>query len=537
MKLQATVFTMKLHPIILSSPLPALSALLALNLAAIAMESPPPAGRMENSALWFEGQDSFRAVEALGKDMKVNGWVFFGSERIVDGFGDTSHRIDSLPSYVDGLAVAPAAKIACFSGYARVPVPGVTTNHGGTLTLMGVENSVEMISFRIGSPLPPKARLAMLVDNLGTDFAYVSRSIRLVVDGVEGVPAELAPDGQPDWIYWDLADLKQGVEISLRVQAQQGVATLGGLVFLSAKTGAPGKSGTTEPLPVIDRKVGEFSREGEYMKDYFVHREGDTFHLFYNVGRAGEAQDWQAPGNEKAFGHATSKDLKTWKHHPRVLEAIPGTWEGEVVSAPSIVKHDGTYYLFYTGFDDRVHGKQTIGLATSKDLFHWERHASNPVHQAPPWTARNASGWLDCRDAHVIKYGNEFLMFTMVTTAEGKGAIAVASSPDLLEWTDLGPAVVTFTTPESPRVFEHEGSYYMIASSAHGKELFKTSNPKTGPWESLPFQWPAPGLWSGWEVVEDGNRTIFSAFEWKSFGNHIRFWDVRWNHGVPNVKY
>jgi hypothetical protein len=36
-----------------------------------------------------------------------------------------------------------------------------------------------------------------------------------------------------------------------------------------------------------------------------------------------------------------------------------------------------------------------------------------------------------------------------------------------------------------------------------------------------------------WKVVEQGNRTIFSAFEWKSFGNFIRFWDVNLKDGVP----
>jgi hypothetical protein len=380
-------------------------------------------------------------------------------------------------------------------------------------------------------------RLAVLVDNLGTDSGYVPRSLRLDVNGIEGIPATVMPDGQPDWIFWDLPGLKEGAEISLYVQSQQGVSTIGGLVFFSETAGVLHKPIKEGLLPVIDRKVGEFSREGEYMKDYYVFREGDTYHLFYNVGKASATQEWTEPGNEKAFGHATSKDLKKWEHHPRILEAVPGTWEGEVVSAPSVIKRDGTYYLFYTGFDDRVRGKQSIGFATSKDLFHWERHAGNPVYEAPPWTARNPSGWLDCRDAHVIAYGKEFLLFTMVTTAEGKGAIAVASSPDLVKWKDLGPAVVTFTTPESPRVFEHDGLYYMFASSAHGKELFKTANPKTGPWESIAFAWPAPGLWSGWEVVENGKRTIFSAFEWKTFGNFIRFWDVRWNQGVPSVVY
>lgn len=515
------------------------SALLAIPFLSTAMaaESPASSGRLENSPRWFDGNDQSKPVEGLGKGMHVDGYVFFGSERMTETFGDTSHRMESLPSYVDGLSVAPGAKTAFVPGYARIPVPGANDGHAGTLSLMGIEGNAELLSFRVGATIPSTVRLALLVDNLGTDIGYVSRSIRLDVDGVKGIAAKVTPDGQPDWIFWDLSGLKEGDEISLHVESSQGVAAVGGLVLMSGADSVSRKEVAEGPLPPIDRKVGEFSREGEYIKDYYVYREGDTYHLFYNVGVAGGKQDWQQPGNEKALGHATSKDLKTWHHHPRILEALPNSWEGEVVSAPSIIKHGGIYYLFYTGFDDRVHGRQTIGFATSKDLFHWERYSGNPVYEAPPWTARNQSGWLDCRDAHVIKYGEEFLMFTMVTTAEGKGAIAVASSSDLIKWKDLGPAVVTFTTPESPRVFEHDGTYYMFASSAHGKELFKTSSPKTGPWESLPFEWPKPGMWSGWEMVDKGDRTIFSAFEWKLFGNSIRFWEVRWNQGVPKVVY
>jgi beta-fructofuranosidase len=273
------------------------------------------------------------------------------------------------------------------------------------------------------------------------------------------------------------------------------------------------------------------------VKDYYVFLDGDTFHLFYNVGNAGKVQQWFEPGNEKAFGHATSKDLKTWEHHPRILDAIPQSWEGMVVSAPSIIQHDGLYYMFYTGFDDRVPGKQTVGLATSKDLFEWKRHPGNPVYQAPDWAERRPDGWIDCRDSHVLKHGDEFYLFTMVTTKEGKGAIALASSKNLTEWKDLGPAVITFKEPESPRVFEHGGSFYMFISSGYGKQLLRTRDPKKGPWEEIPFRWPAPGLWSGWEVVEQGERTIFSAFEWKSFGNFIRFWEVKWKDGIPTVVY
>jgi predicted GH43/DUF377 family glycosyl hydrolase len=396
----------------------------------------------------------------------------------------------------------------------------------GALSRMNAAVPVDLVTIKLGPAVPKIWRVGVLIDNLDNP-GYTPAQLALVVDGRESDPVMTtggvgSANKQPDWYFWDVAGAKDNSEVTLHVSPGNGVAAIGGLVFLAGE----------EP-----RHIGEFSRDGEYLKDYYVFKEGDTYHLFYNVGTAAEVQNWEQPGNEKAFGHATSKDLKTWEHHPRILEVVPGTWEGEVVSAPSIIKRDGTFYMFYTGFDDRVKGKQSIGLATSQDLFNWERHPGNPVYEAPPWAARNESGWLDCRDAHVIKSGDEFLMFTMVTTAEGKGAIAVASSSDLIAWKDLGPAVVTFTTPESPRVFEHDGFYYMFASSAHGKELFKTANPKTGPWESLSFRWPSPGLWSGWEVVEDGGRTIFSAFEWKMFGNHIRFWDVRWEDGIPSVVY
>jgi sucrose-6-phosphate hydrolase SacC (GH32 family) len=284
--------------------------------------------------------------------------------------------------------------------------------------------------------------------------------------------------------------------------------------------------------------IGEFQRDGEYMKDYYVYKEGDTFHLFYNVGKAGPVQDWQPAGNEKAFGHATSKDLKTWQHHPRILEAVPGTWEGQVVSAPSIVKRDGIYYMIYTGFDNRWLGRQTVGLATSTDLFHWKRHPGNPVYTAPAaWARTNPKGWENCRDAHIIRYHDEFLMYTMVETKEGKGAIALASSKDAIQWQDHGPALVTFKEPESPRVFEHKGTYYMFASSGFGRVLYKSKNPKSNQWEPVPFNWPAPGLWSGWEVTELDGRLVFSAFFWKTNGNFIRFWNVNWDGDVPTVVY
>lgn len=468
------------------------------------------------------------AGEASG--MTLSGWTLFGGGTPFAGELDADTRMENLPAFISEVSAAEDAKVYNLASYSEIQSPDdrEAKVSSGTVSV-NTDKPVDLIRIKLGKDVPDLWRLGVLMDNLDNP-SYAALELRVVADGVESDPVMTSAgagiaNNKPDWYFWDIRGAEDGDEIAIRVSPNHGVATLGGAIFLSdSPAQAP-------------RNIGQFSHEGEYVKDYYVYKEGDTYHLFYNVGTASKTQSWEEPGNEKAFGHATSKDLKTWTSHPRVLETIPGTWEGQVVSAPSIIKHGDTYYMTYTGFDDRVTGKQAIGLATSKDLFTWERYAGNPVYEAPPWTIRNPSGWLDCRDAHIIKYGDEFLLFTMVTTDKGQGAIALASSSDLKTWKDLGPAVITFTTPESPRVFEHKGTYYMFATSGHGKILLKTKDPTSNKWEEIPFRWPAPGLWSGWEVVQDGDRTIFSAFEWKLDGNFIRFWDVDWDGETPVVRY
>jgi hypothetical protein len=57
--------------------------------------------------------------------------------------------------------------------------------------------------------------------------------------------------------------------------------------------------------------------------------------------------------------------------------------------------------MVYSGFDDRVHGKQSIGPATSKDLFKWKQYPGNPVYTKPDWATAYPNGWVDCRDAYI----------------------------------------------------------------------------------------------------------------------------------------
>jgi subtilisin family serine protease len=61
-----------------------------------------------------------------------------------------------------------------------------------------------------------------------------------------------------------------------------------------------------------------------------------------------------------------------------VLEPGPGdAWDSQVVSAPSVVFVDGTYYLFYLGSGPGNIG--AVGYATSSDGVNFEKYVGNPI--------------------------------------------------------------------------------------------------------------------------------------------------------------
>ncbi len=73
------------------------------------------------------------------------------------------------------------------------------------------------------------------------------------------------------------------------------------------------------------------------------------------------------------FGYAVSKDLLHWHRYddPILSNDVPEEQRGP--EDPRIVKIDETFYMTYTGFGDRFPGDYRICVATSKDLWHWQR--------------------------------------------------------------------------------------------------------------------------------------------------------------------
>jgi hypothetical protein len=76
------------------------------------------------------------------------------------------------------------------------------------------------------------------------------------------------------------------------------------------------------------------------------------------------------------IGLATSPDGINWTKYSGnpVLSGTSG-WEFQIV-ATSIIKKDGTYYLYYYGKNSPEY---KIGLATSTDGINWTKYSGNPI--------------------------------------------------------------------------------------------------------------------------------------------------------------
>ncbi|MGH7491640.1 MAG: hypothetical protein ACREOO_04525 [bacterium] len=205
-----------------------------------------------------------------------------------------------------------------------------------------------------------------------------------------------------------------------------------------------------------------YAPRGFYLKDFCLINTDGVYHLFHIAGVPNVS--CCLPGNETWFGHATTRDFQTWQTHAPCLYIDPNSWDSGHIFAPFVFEQDDKYWMFYTGVT--IENTQRIGLATSTDLFTWERTSNRPVIRPEEFgwafcpTAKGAA----CRDPHVIQYHDEYWLYYTAVTNTGKACIARAVSKDLLDWQDRGPAYIEkdLTHPESCNVQELDGKYLLF---------------------------------------------------------------------------
>ncbi len=210
--------------------------------------------------------------------------------------------------------------------------------------------------------------------------------------------------------------------------------------------------------------AGEFRHiydpsEGEnawYINDHTIIKGKDGWHLFGITHK--EPAD---PLNEILCAHAIGNDVtsESFKKLPYPISA-DRKYNEMHFWAPHVIEENGIYYMFYCAGGIDGHDKYRLHLATSKDLYTWERHPENPL----------IIDGFDARDPMVIRINGQWVMYYTCNTepSGGNHCVAAVTSDDLIHWTNkknvfIDKACGTFGGPcESPFVVKINDLYFLF---------------------------------------------------------------------------
>ena len=278
-------------------------------------------------------------------------------------------------------------------------------------------------------------------------------------------------------------------------------------------------------------KVG-YAPLGFYLKDFCLHEVGGIWHLYHIAGTPGVS--CCLPGNEIWFGHATTKDFLTWETHEPCFFINPAGWDHGHVFAPYVISHGGKHWMFYTGVASD--NTQRIGVATSTDLFRWERVGDRPVIRPDEygWAFCPQTGGAACRDPHVMAYEGSWQMYYTAVMKDGRGCIARASSRDLQSWKDEGVAYAFsgWNQCESCNVQRRDdGKWLLFFGGHHAWSYVESDNPLRWPDASpRPLRQDITGM----EVIaRRGKRWLVAYFGLRYYRLLIGVLD--WSVPAPGV--
>lgn len=218
--------------------------------------------------------------------------------------------------------------------------------------------------------------------------------------------------------------------------------------------------------------------DDRWIWDFWLARDGADHHVFFlqadrSLGDP-DLRHWNV-----SIGHAVSQDLSRWETLPDALQpGRPGAWDDYTTWTGSVVRDDDRWHLLYTGATRSERGLvQRIGLATSDDLVHWDRHPENPVITADPtwYELLDLEAWHDqaWRDPWVLRHPETGDFHALITARarsgppDGRGVIGHARSRDLAHWEVLPPLTEPgeFGQLEVPQLVALDGRWFLLFST------------------------------------------------------------------------
>jgi beta-1,2-mannobiose phosphorylase / 1,2-beta-oligomannan phosphorylase len=193
----------------------------------------------------------------------------------------------------------------------------------------------------------------------------------------------------------------------------------------------------------------------------WIMREGGIYKLWY-TGYDGTVEGL------RMLGYATSSDGIHWTRSPR-NPLRKDVWIEDMM----IVKHDGTYFMFAEGRNDRAH------MLTSKNGIDWDPVGKLDIHlqngqPIPDGPYGTPTVWLENGIWHLFYERND-LGIWLATSRDTKVWRNVQDAPVLTP----GPAVYDKDRVALNQIIKHKGRYYAYyhgsAKSAPGKGLWSTA--------------------------------------------------------------
>ncbi|MFA5292295.1 MAG: ADP-ribosylglycohydrolase family protein [Phycisphaerae bacterium] len=275
---------------------------------------------------------------------------------------------------------------------------------------------------------------------------------------------------------------------------------------------------------IYDPSAGE--KEKWYINDHcFIRGTDGVWHMF-GITKSEPA----GPADEVKFAHATAKSLTQcpWKKEPFALTVDPNFREKHLW-APHVIFNDGLYYMYYCAGDDD-HSKYKIHLATSKNLYDWQRFPDNPMV---------VDGY-DARDPFIFRLKDKWVMYYTATSKPegGNHNVCAVTSKDLIHWSDKK---VVYTDPcsgtwggntESPQVIRR-GKYYYLFIGPGDSYVTTTVYRSTDPFKWT-YEQKVPIIRThAAEVVRDvDGQWYISHCGWGQGGVYLA--PLKWNDGVDD---
>jgi predicted GH43/DUF377 family glycosyl hydrolase len=165
------------------------------------------------------------------------------------------------------------------------------------------------------------------------------------------------------------------------------------------------------------------------------------------------AQDHQG---KSSLGYATSEDGSHFvtRREPVMFGEAPYE-AGGGVEDPRLVKIKDTFYLTYTAYNNQggsgmhasgtIHGDAQLCLATSTDLIHWKRVGVIMPAYKGKWNV----GWTKSGAIVPEKIHGKYWMYYLADGAHQLTQMGIASSSDLIHWTDALDHPVLSSRPNS----------------------------------------------------------------------------------------